>query len=203
MALTRPPGRRMATKDCFEIFRKVPGGRPLCLDTRATIEAAIACAHEAASTHAGDYFIFDRQNQKFIDASPAAAERPNTRVLVADDHESVRKGVRQVLSAHARVEVVGEASNGKEAIEETRKLRPDLIIMDWSMPELDGLTAAQMIKKFSPGTAIVIFSVHTSDLFTNLAKSLGLEGFVTKGSSNQTLLCAIDAVLHDQTYFPG
>jgi DNA-binding NarL/FixJ family response regulator len=67
---------------------------------------------------------------------------------------------------------------------------------------LDGLTAAQMIKKFSPQTAIVIFSVHTSDLFTNLAKNLGLEGFVTKGSSSRMLLTAVDAVLHNQTYFP-
>ncbi|HEX4002237.1 MAG TPA: response regulator transcription factor [Candidatus Acidoferrales bacterium] len=193
----------MNTNGSFEIFRKVPGGRPVCLDTSSTLDCALNLAQEAASAQPGDYFIFDRQNQKFIDASPEPASRPHTRVLVADDHESVRKGVRQVLLGHGRVEIVGEASNGREAIEETRKLQPDLIIMDWSMPELDGLTAAQMIKKFSPKTAIVIFSVHTSDLFTNLAKSLGLEGFVTKGSSSQALLCAVDAVLHDQTYFPS
>jgi CheY-like chemotaxis protein len=193
----------MNTRNPFEIFRKVPGSRPVCLETRSTMESAMECAHEAAAGQPGDYFIFDRENQKFIDASPEPAGRPNTRVLVADDHEAVRKGVRHVLAGHGRVEVVGEASNGREAIEETRKLRPDLIIMDWSMPELDGLTAAQMIKKFSPKTAIVIFSVHTSDLFTNLAKNLGLEGFVTKGSSSQALLCAVDAVLHDQTYFPS
>ncbi|MFY9691363.1 MAG: response regulator transcription factor [Candidatus Acidiferrales bacterium] len=193
----------MSTKNSFEVFRRVPDGRPVCLETCSSLESAMECAREESSTHPGDYFIFDRQNQKFIDASPEPAERPNTRVLVADDHEAVRKGIRHVLAGHGRVEVVGEASNGRQAIEETRKLRPDLIIMDWSMPELDGLTAAQMIKKFSPKTAIVIFSVHTSDLFTNLAKNLGLEGFVTKGSSSQALLCAVDAVLHDQTYFPS
>jgi CheY-like chemotaxis protein len=193
----------MTIRKSFEVFRRVANGRPICLETCATLESAMECAGEASSAQPGEYFIFDRQNQRFIDASPEPAERPNTRVLVADDHEAVRRGVRQVLLGHGRVEIVGEASNGREAVEETRKLRPDLIIMDWSMPELDGLTAAQMIKKFSPKTAIVIFSVHTSDLFTNLAKSLGLEGFVTKGSSSQALLCAVDAILHDQTYFPN
>lgn len=190
------------TNGPFEVFRKIPGSRPVCLESFATLESAMDCAREAASVQPGGYFIFDRPNQKFLDAAPEAA-RPSARVLVADDHESVRKRVRQALQGHARVEVVGEATNGREAIEETRKLRPDLIIMDWSMPELDGLTAAQLIKKFRPETAIVIFSVHTSDLFRNLARSLGLEGFVTKGSSSQTLLNAVDAVLHNQTYFPS
>jgi CheY-like chemotaxis protein len=192
----------MNTKGPFEVFRKIPDGRPVCLETQPTLESALECAREAAAAQPGDYFIFDRQNQKFVDATPEAL-RASARVLVADDHEAVRRGVRQVLLGHGRVEIVGEAKNGREAIEETRKLRPDLVIMDWSMPELDGLTAAQLIKKFSPTTAIVIFSVHTSDLFRNLAKSLGLEGFVTKGSSSQALLTAVDAVLHNQTYFPS
>jgi len=190
------------TNGPFEVFRKVPGSRPVCLENHPTLESAMECARAADSIQPGDYFIFDRQNQKFIDATPEAS-RSNARVLLADDHEAVRRGVRQVLLGHGRVEIVGEASNGREAVEETRKLQPDLIIMDWSMPELDGLTAAQLIKKFSPQTAIVIFSVHTSDLFRNLAKSLGLEGFVTKGSSSQMLLTAVDAVLHNQTYFPS
>ncbi|HTW25438.1 MAG TPA: response regulator transcription factor [Candidatus Baltobacteraceae bacterium] len=189
------------TNGPFEVFRKIPGGRPVCLESYSTLESAMECARETATAQPGDYFVFDRRGQKFIDATPEAA-RANARVLVADDHESVRRGVRQVLLGDGRVEVVGEASNGREAIEEARKLQPDLIIMDWSMPELDGLTAAQLIKKFRPQTAIVIFSVHTSDLFRNLAKSLGLEGFVTKGSNSQMLLNAVDAVLHDQTYFP-
>ncbi len=128
---------------------------------------------------------------------------PRVRVIVADDHEAMRKGVRQVLLALDRVEVVAEASNGREVIEEAKRLRPDLIIMDWTMPELGGITAAQLIKKSSPQIAILIFSVHTSDLFINFAKSLGLEGLVIKGSSTRELLGAVDVVLHNQKYFPA
>ena len=158
---------------------------------------------EVVSTEPGDYFIFDRQNQRFVDASPEQPIRTNTRVLIADDHEAMRKGVRQMLLEHGQLEVVGEASNGREAIEEARRLRRDLIIMDWTMPELDGITAAQLIKKYSPQIAILIFSVHASRLFMDFAKSLGVEGFVTKGSSSQVLLGAVDAVLHHQKYFPA
>jgi CheY-like chemotaxis protein len=186
----------------FEIFRKIPNAQPAWVDTCASLEFAMERVRETAVNQPGDYFIFDRENQKFIDASPPPV-RVSARVLVADDHEAIRRGVRQVLLAHSHVEVVGEASNGREAIDEARKLQPDLIIMDWSMPELDGLTAAQMIKKFRPQTAIVLFSVHTSNLFRDLARNLGMEGFVTKGSSTMDLLSAVDAVLHKQTYFPA
>ena len=115
----------------------------------------------------------------------------------------MRKGIRQVLAERGHVEIVGEASNGREVVEEARRLRPDLIIMDWTMPELDGITAAHLIKKYCPQIAILIFSVHTSRLFMDFARSLGIEGFVTKGSSSQVLLGAIDVVLHHQKYFPA
>jgi CheY-like chemotaxis protein len=193
----------MGSDGPFEIFRKVPERQPEWVDTCPSLESATNRAREAASVHPGDYFVFDRENQRFIDAFPSASARVSARVLLADDHEAIRKGVRQVLLANAYLEVVGEASNGREAIDEARKLQPDLIIMDWSMPELDGLTAAQMIKKFSPQTAILIFSVHTSKLFRDLAKNMGMEGFLTKGSSSVDLLTAVDAVLHKQTYFPA
>jgi CheY-like chemotaxis protein len=190
-------------RDSFEIFRKIPDGKPALVEACTTLEDAVRRSRQVASEDPGDYFIFDHEGQRFIDAALRQPIEPNARVLVADDHEAMRKGVRQVLLGHGRVEVVGEASNGREVIEEARRLRPDLIIMDWTMPELDGITAAQLIKKYSPQTAILIFSVHTSRLFVNYAKNLGLEGFVTKGSSNETLLGAVDAVLHHQKYFPA
>jgi CheY-like chemotaxis protein len=193
----------MGSDHAFEVFRKLPERQPEWVDACPSLESATERAREVASLYPGDYFVFDRENQQCVEAFPAPSARVSARVLLADDHEAIRKGVRQVLLANAHVEVVGEASNGREAIDEARKLQPDLIIMDWSMPELDGLTAAQMIKKFSPQTAILIFSVHTSNLFRDLAKNMGMEGFVTKGSSSVDLLSAVDAVLRKQTYFPA
>src|ERR1700722_19767328 len=144
----------------LEIFRKGSGGQPTWIETCTSLEWASERAREMISSQPGDYFIFDRQNQRFIDPSQRLPIISNTRILVADDHEAVRKGICWMLQGHEHVEVVGEASNGKEAVEITFKLQPDLIIMDISMPIMDGLTAAQIIKKGRPQTAILMLSIH-------------------------------------------
>jgi len=124
------------------------------------------------------------------------------RILIADDHEVVREGVRDVLEHSEGVQVVCEAVNGKEAIEAASELQPDLIIMDWSMPVLDGFAAARVIKGQSPQTAIVMFSVFADRQFIELARKAGLNGLVAKEADGPALLSAIDAVKHNQTYFP-
>jgi CheY-like chemotaxis protein len=187
----------------FDIFRKVAHGEPSWLESCPSLEAALERAREAASSAPGEYFVFDRQGQKFIDASAVSAVRIQTRALVADDHEIVRKSVCELLRALGTVEIVAVVSNGRQAVEEARKLQPDLVIMDWSMPELDGLAAAQMIKRFSPNTAVVMFSVYTGKIFADSAKIMGLDGFVAKEGGSQTLLSAVDAVQHHQKYFPA
>jgi YesN/AraC family two-component response regulator len=85
-----------------------------------------------------------------------------TRILIADDHEMMRRGVRSVLESRRNVDVC-EAQNGAEAVEKTKEMHPDLVILDVSMPVLDGFTAARQIKEVSPLTRILMFSLHRTE----------------------------------------
>jgi DNA-binding NarL/FixJ family response regulator len=123
------------------------------------------------------------------------------RILIADDHEIMRRGVRSVLESRRDVEVC-EAQDGEEAVEKTKELHPDLVILDISMPSLDGFSAARRIKEASPLTPIVIFSLDRTEAFIEVAQKIGASGYITKGESGQTLLKAVDAALRNQTYFP-
>jgi DNA-binding NarL/FixJ family response regulator len=100
------------------------------------------------------------------------------------------------------LEVCAEASNGKEAVEKARELNPDLVILDITMPELNGLDAARQIRSFAPNLPILILSVHKSKQVVEEAKKIGVRGYVTKGDTIQKLLLAVDTVLQDQTFFP-
>jgi DNA-binding NarL/FixJ family response regulator len=124
------------------------------------------------------------------------------RVLIADDHEAVRRGLRTVLEGNSELKVVGEAVNGEDAVEQVQRLKPDLVILDLSMPILDGLQAAQEIKKFAPTTPIVAFSMHKIHEFVDMAKTVGMRGYVAKEDDGKAILEAVDAVLHNRTYFP-
>jgi len=98
---------------------------------------------------------------------------------------------------------VCEAQDGEEAVEKTKQLHPDLVILDISMPRLDGFAAARQIRQVSPRTAILIFSVNRTAAFTEIAQKIGASGYVMKGENIETLLKAVDAALHNQTYFPS
>jgi two-component system nitrate/nitrite response regulator NarL len=124
------------------------------------------------------------------------------RTLIVDDHETMRRILRAVLDGYFELEIAGEAGNGEEALQEVRRLQPDLVIMDISMPLLDGLSAAELIKKFQPKTQILIFSMHYVKEFVEAAKRLELNGFVSKLQGGTGLLEAVDAVVHGRKYFP-
>lgn len=124
------------------------------------------------------------------------------RVLIADDHDAVRKVVRSLLEEQPGLMIVGEARNGEEAVEQAQQLKPDLVILDVSMPKMDGLTAAREIRKFAPDTPILIFTMHRIREFVEAAKRLHLQGYVAKEDDGEALLQAVDAVRHDSTYFP-
>jgi two-component system nitrate/nitrite response regulator NarL len=128
---------------------------------------------------------------------------PTMRTLITDDSGTMRRALRAILDGYHRVEIIGEACNGEKAIQQAQALQPDLIVMDVSMPILDGLSAAQVIKGFSPETKILIFSMHMVTEFIESAKKLGLDGFVYKEEGGESLLKAVDAVLAHQTYFPA
>jgi len=126
---------------------------------------------------------------------------PNLRVLIVDDHEAVRKGVAGILESRGDIEIIGEGANGEEAIRKAKELNPDLIIMDFTMPMLDGLEAARRILKVSPNMPILMFSMHEMDALTEAAKIAGARGFVTKGESGENLLLAVDKVISNEPFF--
>jgi DNA-binding NarL/FixJ family response regulator len=124
------------------------------------------------------------------------------RILIVDDHEALRAGVRSVLEAHG-LEVCGEAANGLEALQQATELQPDLVILDITMPVLDGFSAAREISKRLPRTAILLLSMHESASMVNVAKSSGARGYVAKSEGIARILTAVDALAHNKTFFPN
>jgi len=123
------------------------------------------------------------------------------RILIADDHETVRKGVRSLLTSHENVEVCGEAANGQEAVRKALELKPDLVILDLAMPVLDGLGAAKQIKKLLPEIPILILSMHGHSQVSKEVRLAGAQGFVSKSDAGVVLLKAVEALMKGQTFF--
>ena len=123
------------------------------------------------------------------------------RILVADDHELVRRGVRSLLQTRPDVEVCGEAMDGRDAVEQARRLTPDLIVMDISMPRLNGLEAAREIRRTLPTIDILILSQHNSTEMMRQAFNAGARGYVVKTAISQDLLHGIDKVRKGQLFF--
>jgi diguanylate cyclase (GGDEF)-like protein/PAS domain S-box-containing protein len=124
----------------------------------------------------------------------------SSRILIADDHEMVRRGIRSLLESSGRDIQVLEASDGKEAVEKTKDLKPDLVILDISMPLLDGFSAAKEIKKMSAGTPILILTFEKSKMLTEVAHGIGVSGYITKGEDGGALLKAIDSAIGDPSW---
>src|SRR5258705_4694640 len=129
-------------------------------------------------------------NLDSIQAIPCAR---SLRVLVAADHEMVRFGLCAMLQSQ-NIEVCGQARDGQEAIEKSRQLSPDLIILDISMPVLGGIEAAQQIRVFLPDVPILFFSTHKTSELVALVQSVGAQGFVAKDQMAAMLLEAIEAL---------
>jgi len=129
-------------------------------------------------------------------------KKARLRVLVVDDHEALRAGVRAVLESRG-IEVCGEATNGQEALTRALQLRPDLIILDITMPVLDGFSAAREIHKRLPGVGILLLSMHESASMVNVAKSSGASGYVAKSEGIGRILKAVEAISAHKTFFPN
>ena len=123
------------------------------------------------------------------------------RILIADDHEIVRKGVATVLSTRRDLEVCGEAADGEEAVRKATELRPDLVILDLTMPELNGVSAAEKIKEILPGVPILILSMHEGASLLETFRRIGVQGYVPKTQASEKLLDAVDALANGNTYF--
>jgi len=122
------------------------------------------------------------------------------RVLLADDHAVVRAGLRQLLSNQPDMEVVGEATDGVDAVEKAKSLRPDVTLLDIAMPHLSGLDAVRLIKEAVPQTQIVVLSMHQKEAYVHQAFASGALGYVLKASPSSDVLEAIRAV-HRGEYF--
>jgi DNA-binding NarL/FixJ family response regulator len=123
------------------------------------------------------------------------------RILVADDHPVIRKVVRSTLQQHPHFDVCGEAANGLEAIEEAKKLRPDVVIMNVTMPVKNGFEAAREIKTFLPESAIVILSQNADRRFVEEAKKLGVKAYVAKTKAGEALVKAVEGAVLGNDFF--
>jgi len=122
-------------------------------------------------------------------------------VLLADDHQIVREGFRSLLEHECDIEVVGEAANGREAVQLTGKLRPAVVVMDIAMPLLNGLEATRQIRKSFPDTRVLILSAHSDDVYVEQAATLGAAGFLLKQASSHVLAHAIRVAQQGNTFF--
>ena len=123
------------------------------------------------------------------------------RILIADDHDLMRRGVRTMLASNPGMEICGEAKTGREAVEEAEKLRPDIAILDIGMPDLNGVEAARRIRKASPGTEILILSLHYSDQLVREIVDAGVRGYIVKSDSDRDLLIAVETLAKHKPFF--
>jgi DNA-binding NarL/FixJ family response regulator len=122
-------------------------------------------------------------------------------VLLAEDHQIVREGLRSLLEHEVDIKVVGEAENGRQAVELSRKLNPAVVVMDIAMPLLNGLEATRQIRKYVPDTRVLILSAHSDGAYVEQVKLLGAAGFLLKQTSSHILAAAIREVQKGNTYF--
>jgi DNA-binding NarL/FixJ family response regulator len=123
------------------------------------------------------------------------------RILIADDHEVARGGIRALLESHPGWEVCGEAKDGREAVELATKMSPDLILLDIGMPNLNGLEAARQILSASPDVAILILTMHDSDQVVREVLRAGARGFLLKSDAGRDLVAAVEALQRQRTFF--
>lgn len=122
------------------------------------------------------------------------------RVLIADDHAVLREGLTALLNAQPEFEVVGEACNGRQAIAEAARLKPDVVVLDITMPELGGIEALPQIQAASPESRILVLSMHDDPTYLRAVLAAGASGFVAKQSAGKQLLTGLKEVLEGRAY---
>jgi len=125
---------------------------------------------------------------------------PRIRILIADDHEVVRRGLRDLLQAEANWEISGEASTGQEAVEMAGRLKPDIVVLDISMPHSNGLEAARQILKSGSETKVLIFTMHDSRQAVEEMVRIGAHGYVLKSEAARCLVTAVEALHQGHTF---
>ncbi|HZQ23796.1 MAG TPA: response regulator transcription factor [Terriglobales bacterium] len=123
------------------------------------------------------------------------------RILVADDHEVVRRGLCSLLKSHVGWEICAEAADGREAVEKVTELRPDVVILDIGMPNLNGLAAARQILRHNPQQKVLILTVTDSEQVVREVLEAGARGFVLKSDAARDLLTAVESLQKERTFF--
>lgn len=126
-----------------------------------------------------------------------------TRILIADDHDVVRSGVRSILEAQAGWEVVGEAENGKEAVDQALATRPDIVVLDYALPVLNGIEATRQIRARVPGAEVLIFTMHDTAALVREVLEAGAKGFVLKSDARKFLIAAVESLAAHKPFFTG
>lgn len=123
------------------------------------------------------------------------------RILIADDHDLMRRGLKALMANHPGWEICAEATKGREAVIKASTLRPDIVIIDICMPELNGIEATRQIRKASPRTEVLVLSVHHSDQLIREVLDAGARGFVLKSDSATDLVSAIESLATHKPFF--
>jgi len=125
---------------------------------------------------------------------------PVTKILLADDHTIVRQGLKLIISSHAGLQVIGEAANGREVLELAEKLKPDVILMDVAMPELNGIEATRRLHQISPRTKVLVLSMHKEAVYVREILKAGARGYILKDAIDSELISAIQSVARGDGY---
>ena len=128
---------------------------------------------------------------------------PIRRIIIVDDHDAIRRGVRQLLETKAYYQVVGEAPDGRAGLELARETRPDIAILDYSVPELNGLDLSHALKREFPKIEILIYTMHDREEIVMDVLRAGVRGFVLKSDTERHLISALDALSIHRSYFSG
>lgn len=123
------------------------------------------------------------------------------RILIADDHVVVRQGVRNIIESQSGWKVVAEAQNGLDAVRQARETRPDIALLDYSMPQMNGLEATEEILKVLPGTQVLILTMHDSDQLVREVLAAGARGYVLKADAGDDIVNAIQALSEHRPFF--
>lgn len=132
-----------------------------------------------------------------------STEKRTARILIADDSALVRQQLRSLLEMNSDWEVCGEAVDGREAVDKARQLQPDLVVLDFSMPVMNGLQAAKEISHQFPHIPLLLFSMFLSRQLVEEARKLGFRGAVAKSDVSRDLLNGVESLLQDREFFPN
>jgi DNA-binding NarL/FixJ family response regulator len=128
---------------------------------------------------------------------------PIRRIIIVDDHDAIRRGVRQLLETTPYYQVVGEAADGRTGLELARETRPDIAILDYSVPELNGLDLSHALKREFPRIEILVYTMHDREEIVMEILRAGVRGFVLKSDTERHLIAALDALSLRRPYFSG